>query len=109
MSALQAVPLPHYPFPINGAKNADLMALQPVYLGVLLESSEYEIPIKHYHYFSVTGCFTNYCTILTPYRLKIITHTTDFPVFQELTLMGEQRCQKMNFFIIPNLFEMSCI
>jgi hypothetical protein len=90
------------------AKNADLVALKPMYLGVLLESSEYDIKLPHNEYFSVTGYLTDCCTTLKPYHLKIITHETRIPLYQELTLMGVHDFQKITFFIIPNLFEMSC-
>lgn len=108
MSVLQAAPLPDYSFSINVAKNANLAALQPMYLGVLLESSEYDIKLPHNEYFSVTGYLTSCCTTLKPYHLKIITHEIRIPLYQELTLYGIHDFQKIAFFIIPNLFEMSC-
>jgi hypothetical protein len=108
LSALQAVPLPDYSFSINVAKNANLVALKPMYLGVLLESSEYDIQLPHDEYFSVTGSLMGCCATLKSYRLKIITHETLIPLYQELILYGVHDFQKITFFIIPNLFEMSC-
>jgi hypothetical protein len=93
---------------MNAAKIADLVALKPMYLGVLLESSEYDIKLSHNEYFSITGNLTACCTTLKPYHLKIITHHIHFPLYQELTLMGIHDFQKISFFVIPNLFELSC-
>jgi hypothetical protein len=93
---------------MNVVKNVNLVALKPMYLGVLLESSEYDIKLPHDEYFSITGILTGCCTVLKPYHLKIITHETLIPLYQKITLYGVHDFQKITFFIIPNLFEMSC-
>lgn len=90
------------------AKNAHLVASRPMYLGVLLESSECDIKLPHNEYYSVVGDLISCYVVLKSYHLKIITHELHFPVYQELTLYGMHDFQKISFFIIPNLFEMSC-
>lgn len=108
MSALQSYPLPNIATAVYGAKIADFGASQRIHWGVLLESSEYEFPIPYFKYVSVKGRFIGCCAILQRSYLKIITHETNIPLYQELLLYGNDKSQKISFFIIPNLYDLSC-
>lgn len=94
--------------PARGAEIDNFGGSQRIHWGVLLESSEYELPIPYFQYVSVRGRFVGCCAILQRSYLKIITHATHIPLYQELILYGNERSQKISFFIIPNLYDLSC-
>lgn len=100
--------LPNYPPVSKTAKTADLGAFRRCHLGVLLESSEYEIKLPHTEFQSVTGQLEHCSVIIKNDRLKIITHETPTVVLQELTLHSPNHHQKISFFIVSNLFDLAC-
>lgn len=90
------------------AQIAILGASRRCHLGVLLESSEYEIKLPHTEFQSVTGQLDHCIVVVKNDRLKIITHETPTVVLQELTLHSPTHHQKISFFIVSNLFDLTC-
>lgn len=101
-------PLPKHSTITKVAKTAVSVASRPLHLGVLLESSEYEIQLPHTEYQTITGALFGCAAIIQNQTLKIITHELNSIWYQELTIHGITDCQKISFFIVPNLFDLSC-
>jgi hypothetical protein len=108
LSAIHHTPLPKYSKAANRAETADLTACEPIYLGVLLESSEYDIVLPHSEYYLIHGTFNGCLATIQNLHLKIITHELNSILYQELTLYGVLDYQKISFYIVPNLFDLSC-
>lgn len=92
----------------NTAQTAALTPHNTLYLGVLLEQSEYDIELPNTEY-SLTQIEYSGCTIrIEQQHLKIRTNKVFSILQQDLMLLENEVIQKISFYIVPNIFDLSC-
>jgi len=92
----------------NTAQTAVLTPHSTLYLGVLLEQSEYDIALPHTQYSLSQNEYSGCVVRIDQQHLKIRTDKVFSILQQDLMLLENEFIQKISFYIVPNIFDLSC-